>query len=432
MEEVKHVVVVGGGFGGINAAKSLGNAKGIKVTLIDRRNYHLFQPLLYQVAMADLSPSDICVPIREICAKFQNTEVILDEVSKIDFRKKQVKLSKKNITYDYLILACGSTNQYFKNDHWSPHAPGLKSIENALQIRQKVLSAFERASASTCPEERRKNLTFVVIGGGPTGVELAGALGEITRYSLAREFSSIDPMSSRIILIEGGSRVLSAYPKELSKKAERALEELGVQIWTNCLVSDIGKDSVKVGHEYLATNNCIWAAGIGPAKINKNIELEKDRRGTLIVENNCSLKEFPEVYVIGDQASFTDSSGSPLPAIAPVAIQQGKYVGRSIKADIKGEKLSPFKYFDKGQMATIGRNKAVLKIGNIKVSGFFAWITWTLVHINFLVGFRNRFSVLFRWIYAYYTRRRSSRIIYSEETPLNIETLSRKSDLKRA
>ena len=432
METVKHVLIVGGGFGGINAAKSLGNAKGIKVTLIDRRNYHLFQPLLYQVAMADLAPADVCVPIREILAKYKNTEVILDEVLGVDFKEKHVVLKSKKINYDYLVLACGSSNQYFKNDHWAPYAPGLKSIENALQIRQKVLSAFERASSSSSPEERRKHLTFVVIGGGPTGVELAGALGEITRYSLAREFSSIDPTSSRIILIEGGKRILSSYPEDLSKKAGRALEELGVQIWTNCLVSDIEQDSVRVGHEHLATSNCIWAAGVGPATINKKIDTDKDRRGTLLVKDNCSLSNFPEVYVIGDQASFKAHTGATLPAIAPVAIQQGKYVGKSIKSRLKGEELAPFKYFDKGQMATIGRNKAILKIGNIKISGFVAWVTWTLVHINFLVGFRNRCSVLFRWVYAYYTRRRSSRIIYTETTPLSEGIKEIEASLKRA
>ena len=409
----RRVVIVGGGFGGLNAAKTLGNKKGIQVTIVDKRNYHIFQPLLYQVAMADLNPSDICTPIRQILSKYRNIEVLCDEVYQVDTAGKSIKLRKnKDLEFDYLVLACGSSVQYFSNDHWAEFAPGLKSVENALTIRQRVLESYEKASVCQDEEEKRRLLTFVVIGGGPTGVELAGALGEMAQVSLVKDYPTISRDTPKVILVEGADRIFLAYPENLARKAHRDLEKFGVDIWTNCMVTDINAETIKIGEKQVPSQNCIWAAGVGASPLNKLVaNAPLDRIGRLKVDSCCRLEGSKSVFVVGDQACYEDQD-KPLPALAPVAIQQGKYVGKSIVATIRGKSPSQFSYFDKGHMAIIGRNKAILKVGFLKISGFVPWLAWLFVHVAFLEGAQNRLSVLLSWLNAYITRRKSSRIIY--------------------
>ena len=409
---MKKVVIVGGGFAGLNAAKKLGRCCGVEVTLIDRRNHHLFQPLLYQVATAGLSPADISAPIRSILSGYKNIRVVQGTVTSVDFDNKQVISDFGKVEFDYLILACGATHSYFGND-WEQAAPGLKTIENATEIRRRILTAFEEAERSTDPALQRKNLTFVVVGGGPTGVEMAGAIGEMSRYALARDFRSINAKSTRVFLMEAGPRILSAFPQNLSDRASRDLEKLGVQIWTSSLVTQLDNDGVTVGNERIDAATAIWAAGVKASGLGEKLGVEVDRAGRIKVQPDLSLPNHPHVFVAGDQACANGKDGTQLPGVAPVAVQQGRFIANTIANEIENKTTirSEFNYVDKGIMATIGRNKAVLQSGRWQMSGWFAWIAWLVVHIYFLTGFKNRFFVVLNWAWSYVTYRRGARLI---------------------
>ena len=409
------VVIVGGGFAGLNAAKSLGNLKNVEVTLIDRQNHHLFQPLLYQVATAGLSPAEIASPIRHILSRYKNIRVLLGEVCSVDLPGQRIESSIGPIEYDYLLLACGARHSYFGNDAWEPFAPGLKTIAQATEIRRRILTAFEIAERTEDPEIRRRQMTFVVIGGGPTGVEMAGAIGEMTRFTLAKDFRKINAKSSRVILLERGPRILATFAEELSDRATRDLEKLGVQVWTNSLVDQVDEDGVTVGQERIESATVIWAAGVQASRLGSKMGIETDSQGRIVVGEDLSLPQLKNVFVAGDQSHFKDTTGRPLPGVAPVASQQGRHFASQIKLDLAGKPRSPFRYLDKGSMATIGRNKAVLESGKWKLSGWFAWLAWLVVHIYFLTGFRNRFFVVLSWAWSYFSYRRGARLIVGKE-----------------
>ena len=407
----KKIVIVGGGFAGLNAAKKLGRSKDVEVTLIDRRNHHLFQPLLYQVATAGLSPADIAAPIRGILSGYKNVRVIQGELSGVNVDDNRITTDFGTIDYDYLLLACGASHSYFGKDEWETVAPGLKTIENATEIRRRILTAFEVAERITDPEERRKHLTFVVVGGGPTGVELAGAIGEMSRFTLAKDFRQIDAKSTRVFLMEAGPRILAAFPSDLADRAARDLENLGVQIWTSSRVTQMDEDGVTVGEERIAASTVIWAAGVKAAEIRDGMTAETDRQGRIVVRPDLTIEGADNVFVAGDQANFKTPNGGTLPGMAPVAVQQGIFVAKTILTDIAGKPRREFKYRDKGIMATIGRNKAILKSGRWKMTGRFAWIAWLVVHIYFLTGFKNRLFVVLQWAWSYLTFRRGARLI---------------------
>ncbi len=413
--ETKRVVIIGGGFAGINAAKTLGGKKGVRVTLVDRRNHHLFQPLLYQVAMAALSPADIAVPIRAILSGYKNVDVLLGNVTGIDYKSKVVKADFGDLSYDYVILACGASHSYFGHNEWEPHAPGLKSLEEATEIRRRVLTAFEMAEREKDREKQRELLTFIVVGAGPTGVELAGALGEISRYTLGRDFRNIDPSRARVILIEGGPRILPTFHASLSEKAARALESLGVTIWTSSVVTDVRADGLSIGKESIAAKTIVWAAGVQPSELNKSLGVELDRGGRIVVEEDLSVKGFPEVFATGDQAHFSHKLTEPVPGLCPAAIQEGKHAASNILLDLKGKKRKAFRYLDKGTMATIGRSFGIVQTKSLKLGGFIAWLGWLFVHIFYLIGFRNRLIVFIQWAWSYVTLSRGARLITSRE-----------------
>ena len=409
---MKRVVIVGGGFGGINCAKALAGQRDVSVCLVDRRNYHLFQPLLYQVAMAGLSPADIASPIRGLFSSDENVRVVHAEVTSVDVEARQVKTPVGPFDYDYVVLASGAQHAYFGNEHWEDHAPGLKNLEQATEIRRRVLTAFERAECEPDPSRRRALLTFAVIGGGPTGVELAGAIGEMTRFTLARDFRNIDPKLTRIVLIEAGPRILPSFDPELASRAARELEQLGVQLWVNSRVTDISAVGVRVGEEHLACNTVIWGAGVQASALGKSLPAATDPQGRVIVGEDLALLNQKCVFVIGDQAHFRPADGDrALPGVASVAIQQGRHVAKVILADMQGQPRAAFRFKDKGQMATIGRRRAVMQRGPFRSSGTFAWCMWLLVHIYFLSGFRNRLFVLMHWCWSYLTFSRGSRLI---------------------
>lgn len=409
----KKVVIIGGGFGGLTAAKSLKNAD-VEITLIDKTNHHLFQPLLYQVATAALSPGDIAAPIRGILRKQRNARVIMGEVEKIDTNKKRVYLANNRFDYDYLIVSIGSSNSYYGKDEWEKFAPGLKTISDALQIRNRLLLSFEKAERAYDEKEIQKHLTFVVVGGGPTGVEIAGAIAEISKQTMLKDFRRIDPSKTKIILLEAFDRILSAFDPDLSLKGKTALEQLGVDVRLNTKVMNINESGVWTDEELIETNNIIWAAGTETPSLIRSLNTETDRLGRVLVESDCSVKNHPDVFVIGD-AALSIKDNKPLPAVAPAAIQQGKYVAKIIRAGLSGEKRKPFRYFDKGNMATIGRAKAILQVGNIKVSGLPAWIVWAFVHIMVLIGFRNRYKVMSEWIWYYLANKHGIRLITTKE-----------------
>lgn len=411
MAKQKHVVIVGAGFAGLNAAKTLAKSKDVNILIIDRRNHHLFQPLLYQVAMAGLSPADIAAPIRTLLNDHKNISVIQGEVNEVDLASKKVCGDFGEAEYDYLILACGATHSYFGNERWEPFAPGLKSLEQATEIRRRVLKAFESAERERDPARQKKQLTFVIVGGGPTGVELAGAIGEMSRYTLARDFRNIDPKGTRIILVEAGERILPMFEKKMAQRAVRDLESLGVQVWTKSMVTDINEDGVTVGEEKIRAQTVLWAAGVQGAQINQSLDQEMDRAGRIMVKPDLSINGHPEVFVLGDQSHSKDKDGNPLPGVAPVAMQQGRYTGKLIADELKGKSRKPFKYVDKGTMATIGRSKAIVQSGPLHVSGWFAWLMWLVVHIYYLSGFRNRLFVLMQWAWSYMTFKRGARLI---------------------
>lgn len=412
--EISRVVIVGGGFAGLNAAKGFRRARNVQVTLIDKRNHHLFQPLLYQVAMAGLSPADIAAPIRSILSKQENVRVLQGEVQSVDLDNSKVNATFGDIPFDYLILACGAKHSYFGNDQWETHAPGLKTVEQATEIRRRVLTAFEAAECSTNPDERRRSLTFVVVGGGPTGVELAGAIGEMSRFTLARDFRGIEPTSARIILIEGGPRILPMFSEELSKRATRDLESLGVQVWTSALVSQVDEHGVEVGSERISSATVLWAAGVQASRLGSKLNFETDRTGRVLVEPDLSVKGHSHVFVAGDQAHF-EVNGIPLPGVAPVAMQQGRFLAANILRELQGRDRQHFRYLDKGKMATIGRSRAITEVGRLQLGGFVAWIVWLVVHVYYLTGFRRRFFVVLSWAWSYLTFRRGARLIVEKE-----------------
>jgi NADH dehydrogenase len=411
------VVIVGGGFGGLAAARRLASVS-VDVTVVDRTNHHLFQPLLYQVATAGLSPADIASPIRRILHRQGNTRVLLDEVSGIDLAARRLALREGELPWDFLVLATGATHSYFGKDHWQRLAPGLKTLEDALEIRRRVLLAFERAEREVDREAVRQWLTFVVIGGGPTGVETAGAFAEIARHTLARDFRRIDPRMARVILVEAGPRVLSAYTDDLSESAKRQLEDLGVQVWTGAAVTGIDERGVDVGADRIAARTVVWAAGVQASPLGAALGAPLDRAGRVRVSSDLTVPGHPGVFVIGDLAAL-EQDGRPVPGVAPAAIQMGEHAAENVRRAVRGEPLAPFRFVDKGSLATIGRSRAVGILGRLHLTGFVAWAAWLLVHIFFLIGFRNRFVVMFTWAWAYATWERSARLIlgYGREEP---------------
>ena len=404
------VIIVGAGFGGLEAAKKLA-CKEVRLTVIDRTNYHLFQPLLYQVATAALSPADIAAPIRAILSKCKNVEVVLAEVESVDVEAKKIKTKDRVFDYDYLIIATGARHSYFGHDEWEKLAPGLKSLEDAVELRRRILLAFEFAEKTTDEAERKAAMTFGVIGGGPTGVEMAGAIAEISRYTLAKDFRHIDPSEARVILIEGAPRLLAAYPPDLSESAREQLVQLGVDVRTDARVTNITEAGVQANGEFIPCRVKIWAAGNTASFVGKTLIAPVDRVGRVVVNDDLTIPGHPDVQVIGDLANFSHQTGEPLPGVSPVAMQQGRRAARNILRMIRGEKPQPFRYFDKGSMATIGRNKAVADLKFFHLSGLFAWLAWLFVHIIFLVGFRNRLLVLIQWAWAYLSFDKGARLI---------------------
>lgn len=412
---MKSVVIVGAGFGGLKAAKELASQKNIHVTIIDRRNYHLFQPLLYQVATAGLSPADIATPIRTVFSGHKNISVVYGNVQSIDKTNRLVRTADGEYRYDYLILACGAKHSYFGHNEWEENAPGLKTLEQATEIRRRILLAFELAEKETDPDTRKNLLTFVIVGGGPTGVELAGSIAEISRYTLEKDFRSIDPSRTRVILIEAGNRLLAAFDETLSRKAARDLERLGVQIWTSTRVTEITAEGARLSDEFVKARTVIWAAGVQPSSLSRALETPLDRQGRVIVGADLSLAKHSEIFVIGDQAAFTTEDGTVLPGLAPVAMQQGAHTGKNILREINGHSRKSFFYYDKGMMATIGRKKAIVQVGNLKFGGLLAWIAWLFVHIFYLIGFKNKFFVFIQWAWSYLTFKRGARLIVHKE-----------------
>jgi len=418
--EKPRVVIIGAGFGGLEAAKKLAGET-VRVTVVDRTNYHLFQPLLYQVATAALSPADIAAPVRAILSKSKNMEVILAEVESIDVNAKKVRMVVEELDYDYLIVATGARHSYFGHPEWEKLAPGLKSLEDAVEIRRRILLAFEYAERISDEAARKAAMTFVVVGGGPTGVEMAGAIAEIARYTLAKDFRHIDPSQARVILVEADPWVLAAFPNDLQISARKQLVDLGVEVRTGIHATNLSEEGLQVGDEFIPCRVRIWAAGNNASFVGHSLGAPIDRVGRVIVNKDLTIPDHPEVQVIGDLANFSHQTGQPLPGVSPVAMQQGRHAAHNILAMIDGRKPQRFWYFDKGSMATIGRNKAVADLKLIHLSGIPAWLAWLFVHIIFLVGFRNRLAVLFQWAWAYFSFNKGARLItrnfQSEQRP---------------
>ena len=412
------LVIIGGGFGGLYAAQSLKNAA-LEVTLIDRRNFHLFQPLLYQVATGWLSPANIASTLRAVLKRQKNARVLLGEAIDIDVNKRQVMLANGRVDYDTLIVATGSRHHYFGNDHWEALAPGLKTIEDATEMRRRIFLAFEAAEREADPMRVRALLTFIIVGGGPTGVELAGALGEIARDTLINDFRSIDPADARILLIEAADRTLTTYPAELSKKAEKFLSRVGVSVRANTIVTAIEHDAVitKRGKsvERIPCHTVLWAAGVRASFLGEILSektgAKLDRSGRVLVEPDLSLLNHPEIFVIGDLANYRQPTGQPLPGLAPVAMQEGEYVARLLRNRLEGKTTTPFRYKDRGNMAIVGRGSAVAYIGRVQLAGFGAWLAWLFVHIVNLIEFENKILVLVQWAWYYFRRNRAARLI---------------------
>ncbi len=411
------VVIVGAGFGGLTAARRIARLP-IEVTVVDRRNHHTFQPLLYQVATAGLSPGEIAAPIRSILRARPNVQVLLEEVIDFDLEQKKVIAREQVLDYDFLIIASGATHAYFGHEEWESLAPGLKTIEDALEIRRRVLLAFELAERQAAEGRTASPLQFVVIGGGPTGVELAGTLAEIARHALNHEFRNIDPKQSRILLIEGGPRVLPAYSEELSRKAEDQLRRLGVEVRTSHMVTGIEPGAVWTGNQKISSPVILWAAGVAASPLGRKLHAPLDRAGRVLVQPDLSLPGHTEVFVIGDLAALPDENGKMLPGVAQVAIQQGNWVAETIARDLENQPRRRFHYHDKGSLATIGRAAAVAQFGKFELSGYFAWLAWLFIHILFLIGFRNRMLVMIQWAWSYLTYERGARLITgSDELP---------------
>ena len=424
--ETKHIVVLGAGFGGLTFCQSFENPS-VRVTLVDRTNHHLFQPLLYQVASAGLSAPDIAQPIRSILADKPNVTVLMENVTDINLKEKRVALENKILEYDYLVLALGSMTGYFGHPEWEQFAPGLKTLDDALRIRREILLAFEKAETESDPAKREQLLTIVVVGGGPTGVELAGAFAELRSHVLARDFDHIDPTKARIILIEASPRVLSHLSEHLSESTQEQLDKLGVDVRLSTRVKNITSKCVELTtDENIHAENIIWAAGVAASPLTKKLDVELDRTGRVKVNPDLSLPEHPEVFAVGDMALVFNEDGTPVPGVSPAAMQMARHVSRIIHEELTFPghmERSPFKYWDKGTMATIGRSAAVAKVKNFEFSGFFAWLAWLFIHLIFLVGFRNKISVLMSWAYSYVTYKRGSRIITGLEEEDAVEKL---------
>jgi NADH:ubiquinone reductase (H+-translocating) len=405
-----HVVVIGAGFGGLSAVKHLARGP-FRITIIDRSNHHLFQPLLYQVATATVSPGDIAQPIRRIFRRFQNVQVLMASAEKIDLEKHQVQLNEGFVTYDYLIVAAGATHAYFGHDEWEHVAPGLKSLEDAIEIRRMFLMAFEEAEKESDPKRRESLMRFVIVGAGPTGVELAGTMADVARHALSKQFRNINPGDAKVILLEGSPRVLPLYQPKLSESAKKQLEKKGVQVRTNALVTKVEKGAVYIGDEKIETESIFWAAGVAASPLGKSLGIPTDRSGRVKVNPDLTIEGHPEIYVIGDLAALIDAKGKQVPGVSPAAIQMGQYAAKSIRAKLKGKSIKPFVYWDKGSFATIGRSAAVGYVGKLKFTGFIAWMGWLLIHIYFLIGFRNRIFVLIQWAWTYLLFNMSARLI---------------------
>lgn len=410
--KVPHVVVIGGGFAGIKLVKKLKKAP-VRITLIDRQNHHLFQPLLYQVATAGLGAPDISEPIREIVRGQENCTVILGEVTRIDVQEQTIGFDNETLHYDYLYVATGATHSYFGNDHWADRAPGLKNLSDAMDIRRRVIMAYERAERAETQAERDRELTFVVVGAGPTGVELAGALAEIAQRTMARNFRNFEPASAKVLLVEAGPRVLSVYHDNLSQSAVRQLESLGVSVMLNTRVNNVDEEGVQLNDDFVPAGTILWAAGVKSSPLGQLLNVPLDRSGRVIVEPDLTVPGLPNVSVLGDLAAVsTGEEGKFVPGLAPAATQMGKYAAKRLRRHLKGETTEPFEYFDKGMMATIGKRRAVMQSGNLRFSGIIAWLAWAFIHVLFLVGFRNRIAVMTDWVWSYITQRRGARILW--------------------
>jgi NADH dehydrogenase len=433
-QALHRVVILGGGFGGLYAAKALGRAA-VQVTLVDKRNFHLFQPLLYQVATGTLSPADISSPLRGILSDNKNVTVLMDEAIELDPQQQKLLLQSQSLEYDTLIVATGVSHHYFGNDHWQPSAPGLKTVEDALEMRRRIFLAYEAAEKETDPEKRRAWLTFVIVGGGPTGVELAGAIAELAFKILKDDFRNIDTTETRILLLEGMDRVLPPYKPELSARAEASLTRLGVTVQTKSLVTDISDHVVTVRRgdhtEQIPARTVLWAAGVRASAMGKVLEqrtnVSLDRVGRVIVEPDLSLANYPNIFVIGDLAHYAHQDGKPLPGIAPVAMQEGEYVAQVIRKRLQGETAPVFKYLDIGSLAVIGQNTAVVDLGFIRLTGAIAWLVWIFVHIYYLIEFDNKLVVMLQWGWNYFTQKRGARLITGDtslisDTSLKLET----------
>ncbi len=417
----RRVVIVGAGFGGLAAAKALADAP-VEVTLVDRRNHHLFQPLLYQVATAGLNPSDIAQPIRRILAKQANCQPVLADVTGVDTTEQLVATTAGPLPYDFLILATGATHAYFGNDHWAEHAPGLKSVEDALDIRRRILLAFERADLAMSDEERRRQMTFVVVGAGPTGVEMAGAIREIATETLRRDFRRIDTTTSQVLLIEAGPAVLPPFPETLQRSATKQLEHLGVDVRTDTRVTDISAEGVTTSSGFIPAATAIWAAGVAASPLGSQIAADTDRSGRAVVQSDLSLAEHPNVFAVGDVAAATDAEGTQVPGVAPAAEQGGQHAAACIKADLAGSNRPAFVYKDKGSMATIGRSKAVADLGpKLRFGGRAAWLLWGVVHVWSLIGFRSRIRTMSSWNWQYITGQRGARLITGDSSQPHVE-----------
>ena len=416
-ESVSRVVIVGAGFAGLYAAKELAD-KDVQVTVVDRTNHHLFQPLLYQVATAGLSPADIAQPIRHILKEAKNIEVVMAEVDRVDVNAKQVfTTAGVGFSYDYLVVAAGARHSYFGHDEWERFAPGLKNLEDALELRRRILNAFEAAEMANSDEDRRAALTFVVVGGGPTGVEMAGAVAELARRTLADDFRRIDPRGARVLLVEGVARILPTFREDLSRSAQKQLEGMGIEVRTGAMVKDVSNHGVTIDGEFIPTWTVVWAAGNAASPIGKSLGAETDRAGRVVVNEDLSVPGHPEIFAIGDMACFKYQTRQPLPALSPVAMQMGRHAAKNILSHLQGQKPALFRYFDKGTMATIGRNRAVADLKFIRFGGYLAWLSWLFVHLIFLVGLRNQVLVLFQWTWAYFTFGRGARLIYGTFKP---------------
>lgn len=423
-----HVVIIGGGFGGLYAAKALGK-KQVRVTLVDKRNFHLFQPLLYQVATGTLSPADISSPLRSVVNGNKNTNVLMGEVVDINPEQQKVILQNGELNYDSVVIATGVSHYYFGNDEWASVAPGLKTVEDALEMRRRIFLAFEAAEKESDPQKRRAWLTFAIVGGGPTGVELAGAIAELAYSTLKKDFRNIDTTETQILLLEGMDRILPPYDPKLSAQAAASLERLGVKVQTKTMVTNIADYTITTRQgekvEQISARTILWAAGVKASPMGqvlaKRTNVQLDRAGRVIVEPDLSISGYPNIYVIGDLANFTHQNGKPLPGVAPVAVQEGKYVAKVIQQRLGGKTISPFHYVDRGSLAVIGQNAAVVDLGFIKFSGIIAWLTWVFIHIYYLIEFDNKLVVLLQWGWNYFTRKRGARLITGEASLLKVE-----------